>query len=227
MNMGFSDFLINGKPMKRSGTLHSTLHEFYETMEEIQEAESTLREETLWEIVNKGAYRWVVSEIDSSEAAYQYYVDTVKEVARKEHTNIEAAKRIVLSPIVRHIEDRVKECGTLDGKDVWRIIYLSKKIDPTTLNNVGIFWSLDSQMRNMTSSNRSQIGWRFRARLDIRYALLTEVLGANIWGLLADVESDVNEIRFISGSPIYIYSVERLTGCKENCLISVDKEMKI
>lgn len=95
------------------------------------------------------------------------------------------------------------------GDDVWRALALQPGVDPTQVDPLGRYWTQDPEAAMFHLKGTPLAPVIFRARLDSQ-----NVDGAgSLWPRVFQMmDVDTTEVRFIEGSPLYVFDVELEDG---------------
>ena len=161
---------------------------------------------------NKDA-EWVDILLEEGDISYSDYPEV--------YTRLEEIReKVVEEEVIKDYKIRYEEFvrglkRTLQNTECYRLIQLPKGVDPTSLDGLGIYWSLDENKvgiyfkREDLEGEEDSTIWRFSARIDLKYIDIWETVMAF---LSPDLGKKEDEVRFIKYAPIYVYDAEEIIG---------------
>ena len=158
---------------------------------------------------------WAESNVaDVVENTGYYYNDSEYEPQDLEDYFVEwAAYELVMDEFQERYRSLVRMLERQPHVDCYRLISLPENVDPSSLDGLGIYWSLDPDKVGLYEADgddpKRPVYWRFDCRGEMKYVDLWETV---MHHLNPDYGMDEDEVRFFPHSPIYVEEAEEITG---------------
>ena len=126
-----------------------------------------------------------------------------------------AAEEVVMDQYKERYETIVHDLKyASDLQTCYRMISLPEKVDPSSLDGLGVYWSMDEEkvglyVHDEEQAERRPVYWRFSAAIDYKYVDLWETV---MHYMNPEYGHNEDEVRWFKHAPILVHDAEEIIG---------------